>query len=200
MHHLTHINNLKDILENNLNARTYTPHFVDTALKGIVDKRNLVDGFNLNSYVPFHLNHMQIKYEISYNHSVIEGKEDEMIFLIFDFKNIKNKYQDILYYVYHPVSIFKIKCSSLDEMVLKIKTEAEKLPKYSSDRLSYTKQSQELFMSEILVKQSVDSSFIKQIIVHSKNTKDYVEEILKTTGFSNEIVVIIDTKYKFFKK
>lgn len=200
MHHLTHIKNLKDILENNLNARNYTTDFEDTALEGIIEKRENVDGLNLNNYVPFHLNCMQKKYEISYNHSVIKGKEDEMIFLLFDFKTIENEYKDVLYYVYHPVSVFKIKCCSLKEMFSKIKSEAKKLPKYSSDRLRYTKQSQELFMSEILVKQNVSSFFIKQIIVHSEATKKKVKEIFEATSFKSETTVKIDIEYNFFKK
>lgn len=79
MHHLTHIDNLEKIIKkgilsrNQLNSKEYK----DTADPSIIEKRE-----ELNNYVPFHINHLQIKYGVSYNHTVLEsyGKANIIIF------------------------------------------------------------------------------------------------------------------------
>ena len=67
IHHLTHIENLKSILENGLKPRNELKQneFKNTANNEIITKRE--EYKSLNDYIPFHINKLQITYRIPYN-------------------------------------------------------------------------------------------------------------------------------------
>ena len=90
IHHLTHIENLKNILEKGLKPRNKLEknEFRNTADNKIINKReeyksnnSNIEIKNLNDYIPFHINELQEQYRIPYNYVVCkkEGNEN-MIF------------------------------------------------------------------------------------------------------------------------
>ena len=110
IHHLTHINNLDNILKNELMARNKLKEldyeFTDTAENDIILKRN-----ELNNCIPFHFSFIQEVYGIPYNYAVCKKrKPEEMIFLVATIKVDNSKLLDFL--LYHPVSEYCEKFSS----------------------------------------------------------------------------------------
>ena len=115
IHHLTHIENLKSILENGLKPRNELKQneFKNTANNEIITKReeyksnnNNIEMKSLNNYIPFHINKLQITYRIPYNYIVCKNEGNEnMIFLSCKTKNLFS--DEIIYQLYHPVSNYK---------------------------------------------------------------------------------------------
>ena len=71
MHHISHINNLENILKNGLKSRnellSQDIDFEDTADCKIVEKRGI-----LNNYIPFHIDWIQDVHGIPYNYTIFE--------------------------------------------------------------------------------------------------------------------------------
>lgn len=86
IHHLTHINNLDNILKNELMARNKLKkldyEFTDTAENDIILKRN-----ELNNCIPFHFSFIQEIYGIPYNYAVCKKKKTRR----YDFFSCYNK-------------------------------------------------------------------------------------------------------------
>lgn len=186
VHHLTHFDNLNNIIKQGLLARNFIPEFKDIANPDIIIKRN-----NLNDYVPLHFNSLQEKYGISYNHAICNNyKKENLIYLVFNILLLYGKFENILYFVYHPVSDFKIECHELLEMNIKLNEEFNKLPKKYAKRPNYNSHRvQEYFMSEILIKEKIDFSLVSKIIVYSDEAKEKVKEILNKTKFNTTIEI-----------
>lgn len=107
IHHLTHLNNLENILKNGLMGRNKLKElkckFTDTAENDIILKRN-----ELNNYIPFHFSFIQKEYGIPYNYVVCKKEKPEnMIFLVATIKVNESKILDFL--LYHPVSSYSKK-------------------------------------------------------------------------------------------
>ena len=190
-HHLTHINNLNNILRTGLLARNYLfDYFEDTANYDIVHKRG-----KLNDYIPFHLNYLQNKYGIPYNYSVCkEYGVDDMIFLSFPVESFK---RENLKYLYHPVSKYRKRYDTGKEFIYAIGIEEKKLIEEFEEMKYNENKCKEFLMSEILVHKSMQLDNNCVIYVYSNDTKIRVEEILKNNKF--KIKVIVDENKKFFR-
>lgn len=200
MHHITHIKNLKSILESGyLKSRNSLDHndFEDTANYDIILKRKNVNGDNLNEYVPLHCNHLQETFGISYNYAVCKNNGSKnMIYFIFS-PSIIAKYSEVLFYAFHPVSVHGIKCKNLTEFSEKMTEYYKQLPKMNGDKLDFSnKMVQDFFTSEILVKNKIDLKDLQKIFVSNEDTKNKVEEILIECGYEN---INVEIKKKFFQ-
>lgn len=193
MHHITHIKNLKSILNcGYLKARNFLNDnsFTDTANSAIILKRENVDGENLNNYVPLHCDFLQEQYGINYNYNVCcKYGSKNMIFLIFPQEIIKN--YNSLFYVFHPISNHKIKITNWSSFTHKILEEHRLLekredgkPNFKSDKV------QDFFTSEILIKNEIELKDLKKIIVSNEETKLKVLKILKECGLKDITVEI----------
>ena len=178
LHHITHINNLENILKNGLKSRnellSQDIDFEDTADRKIVEKRGI-----LNNYIPFHIDWIQDVHGIPYNYAIFEKNGyDNMIFLWVDpIKN--NKKYLIKYFLYHPISNYAIEYNNLEDFAKNFKLEKEKLVReYAFD---YTNQEvREFRMSEILILKNtifLDSDW--SIIVYSEESFKKVKELLE---------------------
>ena len=178
MHHITHINNLENILKNGLKSRnellSQEIDFEDTADRKIVEKRSI-----LNNYIPFHIDWIQDVHGIPYNYAIFEKNGyDNMIFLWVDPIKANKKYL-IKYFLYHPISNYCIKFDNLKDFSTKFKSEKERLIReYDFD---YNNQEvKEFRMSEILILKNIlflDSDW--SIIVYSEESFKKVKELLE---------------------
>ena len=174
MHHITHIDNLRNMLkERKIIAREFLEdNFTDTADHGIINSRENVDGRNLNEYVPFHRDDFQVKYCIPYNYRVCRdnGKEN-MIYLMYNSWKCTER-NDVLYYAFHPTSIYKKECDSLLDLSVVMEDELKKLPTMQKKYLNYSsKKVQEYFMSEILIYEYVNFDDIFSIYVYNEDVQ-----------------------------
>ena len=128
LHHISHINNLENILKNGLKSRnellSQDIDFEDTADRKIVEKRGI-----LNNYIPFHIDWIQDVHGIPYNYAIFEKNAyDNMIFLWVDPIKANKKYL-IKYFLYHPTSSYCTECENLEDFSKKFKTEKQELEK-----------------------------------------------------------------------
>ena len=149
IHHLTHINNLDNILKNELMARNKLKEldyeFTDTAENDIILKRN-----ELNNCIPFHFSFIQEVYGIPYNYAVCKKrKPEEMIFLVATIKVDNSKLFDFL--LYHPVSEY---CEKFNSFSSFYNSFLEEIKKYTNEIgfINYSEQEvKNLLMSEQLI-------------------------------------------------
>lgn len=201
MHHITHIKNLENILKaGGLIARNFLEReFTDTANHDIISNRKCINGEDLNNFVPFHNDHLQKEYGISYNFDVCEtyGKEN-MIYLIFNPSEVTSSpFGKYLFYVYHPASTYAELCQNLGVLTIKLNEELKCLPKLSScNRLNLrSKKVQKYLMSEILIHEYVSLRHLKFIYVYNEEIKDKVENYLKKYNFNGIKVEVEKTFY-----
>lgn len=178
MHHITHINNLENILKNGLKSRnellSQNIDFEDTADCKIVEKRGI-----LNNYIPFHIDWVQKVHRIPYNCTICNNNGyDNMIFLWVDPIKALEKYS-MKYFLYHPISSYCMEFDNLEDFSAKFKSEKERLKReYDFD---YNNQEvKEFRMSEILILKNIlflDSDW--SIIVYSEESFKKVKELLE---------------------
>ena len=152
IHHLTHLNNLDNILKNGLMDRNKLKEleceFTNTVENDIISKRN-----ELNNYIPFHFSFIQEKYGILYNYSVCKKYNPKnMIFLVAEIKVNEYKFLDFL--LYHPVSSYSKNLSSFTSLS---NTFTEEIKKYTNELgfIEYSEQEvKNLLMSELLFNKS----------------------------------------------
>lgn len=192
IHHLTHINNLNNILTQGLKARNFINSFINTANQSIINGRQTISNYNLNNYVPFHLNYFQEEYGISYNFNVLNtyGRHN-MIYLIFDFEELSTN----LYCLYHPTSNFSKVLSSYSDYITKLNSEYASLS--LQGRLNFTSnQVQQLLMSEILAYKDYPLTHLKEIRVYNSFAQSFVQTILNNHNMGH---VIVNYNNKFFR-
>jgi len=175
IHHLTHIENLKSILENGLKPRNELKQneFKNTANNEIITKRE--EYKSLNDYIPFHINKLQITYRIPYNYVVCKNEGNEnMIFLSCKTENLFS--DEIIYQLYHPVSNYKCEYVSNNEkeFIKKLEEEENKL-KYEYNFNYSNPRVKEFLMSEILVKGILYLDNNWKIYVYSNEIKNHIE-------------------------
>lgn len=202
MHHITKIENLESILESkSLKARNFVEkNFADTANDDIINKRKDVNGKNLNDYVPFHNDHLQKEYGISYNYKVCTkfGKEN-MIYLIFNTTRlVSSPYNECLFYLYHPVCTYAELCEDLGSLSIKMENELINLPKIvGTNHLNFkSKKVQEFLMSELLVYKMVSLFYLEKIYVYNDEIEERVKILLNKYGYQN---IKIEVKSDFYK-
>ena len=130
LHHISHINNLENILKNGLKSRnellSQDIDFEDTADCKIVEKRGI-----LNNYIPFHINWVQKVHKIPYNYTICNNNGyDNMIFLWVDPIKALEKYS-MKYFLYHPISSYCMEFDNLEDVsaigaIIKYITEEKK--------------------------------------------------------------------------
>ena len=188
IHHLTHIENLKSILENGLKPRNELKQneFKNTANNEIITKRE--EYKSLNDYIPFHINKLQITYRIPYNYVVCKNEGNEnMIFLSCKTENLFS--DEIVYQLYHPVSNYKFEyiTNNEEKFIKKLKKEERKLKDeynfdYSNQRVK------EFLMSEILVKGILYLDNNWKIYVYSNEIKNKIKNHIE----NNKIDVLVN--------
>ena len=201
IHHLTHINNLDNILKNELMARNKLKEldyeFTDTAENDIILKRN-----ELNNCIPFHFSFIQEIYGIPYNYAVCKKrKPEEMIFLVATIKVDESKLLDFL--LYHPVSKYSKKNSSFSSFYNNF---LEEMKKYTNEIgfINYSEQEvKNLLMSELLVncdKIKIDKNW--QIWVYSQEVKLEIEKKFEKNyeNVENLPEIIVDKNKIYFRK
>lgn len=201
IHHLTHINNLDNILKNELMARNKLKEldyeFIDTAENDIILKRN-----ELNNCIPFHFSFIQEIYGIPYNYAVCKKrKPEEMIFLVATIKVDESKLLDFL--LYHPVSKYSKKNSSFSSFYNNF---LEEMKKYTNEIgfINYSEQEvKNLLMSELLVncdKIKIDKNW--QIWVYSQEVKLEIEKKFEKNYENTENLpeIIVDKNKIYFRK
>jgi putative appr-1-p processing domain-containing protein len=201
IHHLTHINNLDNILKNELMARNKLKEldyeFTDTAENDIILKRN-----ELNNCIPFHFSFIQEIYGIPYNYAVCKKrKPEEMIFLVATIKVDESKLLDFL--LYHPVSKYSKKNSSFSSFYNNF---LEEMKKYTNEIgfINYSEQEvKNLLMSELLVncdKIKIDKNW--QIWVYSQEVKLEIEKKFEKNYENTENLpeIIVDKNKIYFRK
>ena len=201
IHHLTHINNLDNILKNELMARNKLKEldyeFTDTAENDIILKRN-----ELNNCIPFHFSFIQEVYGIPYNYAVCKKrKPEEMIFLVATIKVDESKLLDFL--LYHPVSKYSKKNSSFSSFYNNF---LEEMKKYTNEIgfINYSEQEvKNLLMSELLVnydKIKIDKNW--QIWVYSQEVKLEIEKKFEKNYENTENLpeIIVDKNKIYFRK
>ena len=201
IHHLTHINNLDNILKNELMARNKLKEldyeFTDTAENDIILKRN-----ELNNCIPFHFSFIQEVYGIPYNYAVCKKrKPEEMIFLVATIKVDESKLLDFL--LYHPVSKYSKKISSFSSFYNSF---LEEIKKYTNEIgfINYSEQEvKNLLMSELLVnydKIKIDKNW--QIWVYSQEVKLEIEKKFEKNYENTENLpeIIVDKNKIYFRK
>lgn len=198
IHHLTHIENLKSILENGLKPRNELKQneFKNTANNEIITKReeyksnnNNIEMKSLNNYIPFHINKLQITYRIPYNYIVCKNEGNEnMIFLSCKTKNLFS--DEIIYQLYHPVSNYKCEYvgNNEKEFIKKLEEEENKL-KYEYNFDYSNPRVKEFLMSEILVKGILYLNNNWKICVYSNEIKNRIKDYV---GNKN-IDIIVDS-------
>ena len=160
MHHISHINNLENILKNGLKSRnellSQDIDFEDTADCKIVEKRGI-----LNNYIPFHINWVQKVHKIPYNYTICNNNGyDNMIFLWVDPIKALEKYS-MKYFLYHPISSYCMEFDNLEDFSAKFKSEKERLKReYDFDYILF-----------------LDSDW--SIIVYSEESFKKVKELLE---------------------
>jgi putative appr-1-p processing domain-containing protein len=201
IHHLTHINNLDNILKNELMARNKLKkldyEFTDTAENDIILKRN-----ELNNCIPFHFSFIQEIYGIPYNYAVCKKrKPEDMIFLVATIKVDESKLLDFL--LYHPVSKYSKKISSFSSFYNNF---LEEMKKYTNEIgfINYSEQEvKNLLMSELLVncdKIKIDKNW--QIWVYSQEVKLEIEKKFEKNYENTENLpeIIVDKNKIYFRK
>lgn len=185
IHHITHIDNLENIIKNGLLPRNILrpDEYINTANPDIISKRS-----ELNSYVPFHLNLLQIRHGIYYNKDVYKrsGKEN-IIILSIEYK----KYEEDLHklFVCHPISAWGFEVKELEIYRSKLNSYYKSLP-YNDFGPDYkNKEVQNFFMSEVLIKNMVPFNVIDRIFVYDEESKLKVEEILKNCRIEKTVKV-----------
>ena len=200
IHHLTHIENLENILEKGLKPRNKLNQneFRNTANDEIINKRekyqsnndnNKIKNFlgevnmkkiiaNLNNYIPFHINELHKKYGIPYNYAVCK-KEGNKNMIILSCKTENLLFKEIVYQLYHPVSNYKCEyiTNNEEKFIKKFKKEERKLKNeynfdYSNQRVK------EFLMSEILVKGILYLDNKWKIYVYSDEIKNKIENCI----------------------
>ena len=198
IHHLTHIENLKSILENGLKPRTELKQneFKNTADNKIIAKReeyksnnNNIEMKSLNDYIPFHINKLQITHRIPYNYRVCKNEGNEnMIFLSCKTENLFS--DEIIYQLYHPVSNYKCEYVSNNEKEFIKKLEEEERKLKDEYNFDYSNQRvKEFLMSEILVKGILYLDNNWKICVYSNEIKNRIKNYI---GNKN-IDIIVDS-------
>lgn len=201
IHHLTHINNLDNILKNELMARNKLKEldyeFTDTAENDIILKRN-----ELNNCIPFHFSFIQEVYGIPYNYAVCKKrKPEEMIFLVATIKVDNSKLLDFL--LYHPVSEYCEKFSSFSSFYNSF---LEEIKKYTNEIgfINYSEQEvKNLLMSELLFncdKIKIDKNW--QIWVYSEKIKEKIlnKYEINYKNIENLPEVMVDINKIYFRK
>ena len=201
IHHLTHINNLDNILKNELMARNKLKEldyeFTDTAENDIILKRN-----ELNNCIPFHFSFIQEVYGIPYNYAVCKKrKPEEMIFLVATIKVDESKLLDFL--LYHPVSEY---CEKFNSFSSFYNSFLEEIKKYTNEIgfINYSEQEvKNLLMSELLVnydKIKIDKNW--QIWVYSQEVKLEIEKKFEKNYENTENLpeIIVDKNKIYFRK
>ena len=201
IHHLTHINNLDNILKNELMARNKLKEldyeFTDTAENDIILKRN-----ELNNCIPFHFSFIQEVYGIPYNYAVCKKrKPEEMIFLVATIKVDNSKLFDFL--LYHPVSEY---CEKFNSFSSFYNSFLEEIKKYTNEIgfINYSEQEvKNLLMSELLVnydKIKIDKNW--QIWVYSQEVKLEIEKKFEKNyeNVENLPEIIVDENKIYFRK
>ena len=188
IHHLTHIENLKSILENGLKPRNELKQneFKNTANNEIITKRE--EHKSLNDYIPFHINKLQITYRIPYNYVVCKNEGNEnMIFLSCKTENLFS--DEIIYQLYHPVSNYKCEYVSNNEkeFIKKLEEEENKL-KYEYNFNYSNPRVKEFLMSEILVKGTLYLDNNWKIYVYSNEIKNKIKNHIE----NNKIDVLVN--------
>ena len=188
IHHLTHIENLKSILENGLKPRNELKQneFKNTANNEIITKRE--EYKSLNDYIPFHINKLQITYRIPYNYVVCKNEGNEnMIFLSCKTENLFS--DEIIYQLYHPVSNYKCEYVSNNEkeFIKKLEEEENKL-KYEYNFDYSNQRVKEFLMSEILVKGILYLDNNWKIYVYSNEIKNKIKNHIE----NNKIDVLVN--------
>ena len=188
IHHLTHINNLDNILKNELMARNKLKElnyeFTDTAENDIILKRN-----ELNNCIP-------------YNYAVCKKrKPEDMIFLVATIKVDNSKLLDFL--LYHPVSEYCEKFSSFSSFYNSF---LEEIKKYTNEIgfINYSEQEvKNLLMSELLFncdKIKIDKNW--QIWVYSEEIKEKIlnKYEINYKNIENLPEVMVDINKIYFRK
>lgn len=194
MHHMTHIENLEGILEKGLVCRNNINLFKDTANSGIVEGRGKVSGYDLNDYVPFHLNFFQKKHGIGYNYEVLNryGREN-MLFIVLEILPTEYK---LIYSLYHPTCRFGKILDDFNDFSNRVNNIYVSLLGIN-DRLDYTKEEVQQFLkSEVLVYNNVKVSQIKEIYVYTEVMKKKVEKLLEMKEIIGIEVIVNPSFYR----
>lgn len=201
MHHITHIKNLKSILEdgylysrNILKKKSKT--FEDTANISIIEARKKVKfnerDIDLNDYIPFHIDLIQTKWGIGYNYEVCNNYGIEnLIFILLKEEKINAKYS-----LYHPASSYGKIFDDVFNFKEEYKKELHNLPKLKDKKLDFgCHKVQQFFKSEILLKDRVKVSEIEKIYVCSLNQKRKVDIILEEYACD----IPVEINWEFYK-
>ncbi len=197
IHHLTHINNLENILMYGLKSRNFlnkaSIEFEDTAEIGIIKKRE-----KLNNCIPFHIDEIQEKHGVPYNFTVCKVHSPEnMVFLLTDTSKLPQ--EKIQYLLGHPASNDYSMYSDEKEFVDNFNKRYEKIVEIYEGRFPYNEQDvKSLLMSEVLLDFEEISLNLSDwdFIVFSEVAKRRVDKILNE--YFVEKKAIIDEN-KFFK-
>lgn len=190
MHHITHIDNLENILKFGLCSRNFLIKngysFKDTANLEIISKRG-----ELNNSIPFHINCMQKSHQIPYNYILCEEKGyDNMIFLCVNPKKVKYK---LKYILYHPTSIYAKEYDDLETFKRRYIEELNRLKK-EFDFSYHNNEVKEFRMSEILISEnSVKLDENWKIKIYSEKNRQKIEDLLKKCN--KKINVEVDIKF-----
>ena len=187
IHHLTHIENLENILEKGLKPRNELKknEFRNTSNDEIINKREKYQSNNdnnkiknLNNYIPFHINELHKKYGIPYNYVVCkkEGNKN-MIILSCKTENLLSK--EVIYQLYHPVSNYKYEYISNNEKEFIKKLEEEENKLRNEYNFDYSNQRvKEFLMSEILVKGVLYLDNKWKIYMYSDEIKNKIKKCI----------------------
>lgn len=192
IHHITHIDNLESILKNGILPRNLLKNdgFTDTANQEIILKR-----YELNDYIPFHINELQIKHGIAYNHEVFNSEGRENI-IVFSLKYIEYNENSHKLFVYHPISSWGFEVKNFEIYQDNLNAHYKELP-YNNFGPDYNKQKvQNFFMSEILFKDRVDFSLIECIFVYNEEAEMKVKKVLQKYDVEKNVEI----KQEFYKK
>ena len=200
IHHLTHIENLENILKNGLVSRNYLKkqyfNFTDTAENDIIIKRGY-----FNNYIPFHFTFIQEKYGIPYNYAVCKKENPEnIVFLVITTQQEESKY--FIFRLYHPVSSYSKVLNNFSNFKTQFDEEIENY-KNEMGIINFSEQEvKNLFMSEFLLKfTKIPINNRWKIYVYSQSVKDKIEDIFKVINVnkSDSPEIIVDDKKIFFR-
>lgn len=197
MHHLTHINNLKLILKEGLKSRNFNNQdFVDTADSEMIEERKSIYGKDLNEYVPFHLNFLQINHMIGYNYVVLRNNGmTNMVYLILDYPFTEKK---ILCYLHHPASRYAIEYSDLKTFISELFKTYNELKNKNGNKLNFKDhQTQQFLKSEILIYKKVSIDKIKEIVVFSKDVEKQIVDLLRELNITHIKTIV---NINFFRR
>ncbi len=198
IHHLTTFDNFKKIINDkiikNRDSLNETD-FRDTANQDIIEKRG-----KWNKYVPFHIDSLEKEHGIPYNRSVQIDKPDDYLYIVLDITEEFFSCYSCKGHVFHPNNSYSYEVDTLISFEEALNSEKRELKKATS-RFEYSDhKTQEFFMSEVLIPNSVPINLFNKIIVPNNELENKVKSILSSEKLNITVKECVKNSKYFYKK